>query len=219
MNLHRCYSTHPMAKSSTQSTTPQSSNARLSDLKRGDRLSETQYYEVLGVVPGLRPSIDVVNERGMRMNITGKIVEEGMYSASQFTTEVQVTKTELAELLGTAGDAILTVHFCKQLKEKDVVSEILTAATSLFGSKPIATALKDLGRTVRSSVKKGLKGEGRTLVGYRIGSEPLLGRTHMIDVEIENDTSKSYDPRMRLVDHRTLEWIILRGVKYIVKKR
>ena len=200
------------------STTPQrdSIKARTRDLRPGHRLSETQYYTVQDVT---RSYITVVNERGMGMKIGSNIVEEGMFSASQFDAEVRVTRTELCEILATAGDAILTVNFSKQLKEPAVVKEILTAAEELFGSKPIAAALKGLATTVKSAVKKGLKGESRTLVGYRMGSEPMLGRTYMIDVEIEADPSKAYDPRMRQVDHRTLEWIILRGVKYIVKKR
>lgn len=50
----------------------------------------------------------------------------------------------------------------------------------------------------------------RTLRGRLISAEPLLGRSHVEDLDESGN-------RMRQVDHRTIEWLIVDGVKYTVK--
>lgn len=54
-------------------------------------------------------------------------------------------------------------------------------------------------------------GTERVLRGRLIRPEPLLGRSMMEDLDL---TTKD---RMRLVDHRSLKWLVCDGVKYIVK--
>jgi hypothetical protein len=51
----------------------------------------------------------------------------------------------------------------------------------------------------------------RILVGRLSSSEPLLGRSYYEDLEC-GDTNK-----LRLVDHRTIQWVIVGGIKYVVK--
>jgi len=65
-------------------------------------------------------------------------------------------------------------------------------------------------------------GTERTLTGYVIGAEVVLGRTIAIDIEKpkklrKGKDGKDYDERQRLVDHRTLKWLIYKGVKYSVR--
>ncbi len=55
-------------------------------------------------------------------------------------------------------------------------------------------------------------GEYRTLRGRLVRPEPLLGRSHVEDLDIPADKS----PR-RLVDHREIIWLVLGNVKYAVK--
>lgn len=55
-------------------------------------------------------------------------------------------------------------------------------------------------------------GEERVLRGYFIGSEELLGRSKVIDLDLDPGAN-----RVRLVDHRTVRWLIVGGTKYIVK--
>ena len=83
-------------------------------IKDGDKLSETQYYTVEDVS---RSGIMVVNDRGMRFTISKDIVEEGIYSANQFSEEKKITKTEMAELFSHIGDTVFTVNFNKQIKD------------------------------------------------------------------------------------------------------
>lgn len=54
-------------------------------------------------------------------------------------------------------------------------------------------------------------GSERVLRGRVIAPEPLLGRSKCEDLEADPKN------RMRLVDHRTVKWIIVDGVKYTVK--
>lgn len=56
-------------------------------------------------------------------------------------------------------------------------------------------------------------GTERVLRGRLVRPEPLLGRSMVEDL----DEVKS--ERIRQVDHRTIHWLIIEGVKYVVKKR
>lgn len=53
-------------------------------------------------------------------------------------------------------------------------------------------------------------GKERVLRGKLVTPEPLLGRSMMEDFDLTGD-------RLRLVDHRTIKYIIVEGVKYSVK--
>jgi hypothetical protein len=54
-------------------------------------------------------------------------------------------------------------------------------------------------------------GAERTLRGRLVCPEPLLGRSMVEDLD---ETS---DHKLRQVDHRTINWLIVEGTKYIVK--
>jgi hypothetical protein len=57
-------------------------------------------------------------------------------------------------------------------------------------------------------------GEERILRGRLVKHEALLGRSMVEDLENPNPKD-----RVRLVDHRTLKWLVVDGVKYVVAKR
>jgi len=58
-----------------------------------------------------------------------------------------------------------------------------------------------------------LKSDGteRVLRGRLVKPEPLLGRSMVEDLDVKGDN------RLRQVDHRTIKWLIVDGVKYTVK--
>lgn len=58
-------------------------------------------------------------------------------------------------------------------------------------------------------------GELRKLRGRLLGAEPLLGRSHVEDLDLPMNKGK--EGRRRLVDHRTLQALIVDGVKYALK--
>ena len=54
-------------------------------------------------------------------------------------------------------------------------------------------------------------GEERTLRGRLVKPEPLLGRSMVEDLDLKSDH------RLRQVDHRTIKYLIVDGVKHTVK--
>jgi hypothetical protein len=54
-------------------------------------------------------------------------------------------------------------------------------------------------------------GQKRTMRGRLVSSEDVLGRSYVEDLDVKDDN------RLRQVDHRTLESLIVRGVKYVLK--
>ena len=54
-------------------------------------------------------------------------------------------------------------------------------------------------------------GQERVLRGRLLTPEPLLGRSMVEDLDV---TGKN---RLRLVDHRTIKYLVVQGVKYVVK--
>lgn len=185
----------------------------VSRLKVGDRLSETQYYEVLTIAPS--GTVEVKNERGFTFGIGYGIVEEGIFSADQFNEEVFLTRTELIKRFAECGDTVFTVNYHKQAEMKDINDAIESVNRGKI--LPIAE--------IKKLVKTAYKGEERTLTGYLISVETGFGRSLVIDLKA--DASKStpataekaaWDSRIRQVDHRSLNWLIQKNIKYTVKK-
>jgi len=79
------------------------------------------------------------------------------------------------------------------------------------------TAPKDVEKAFKATVKRALEGEERLMVGRHFGSLDVNSRLHFVDMQIAKDPSKDYDTRNRLVDPRTINYFICRGVKYQVK--
>lgn len=182
----------------------ESKKSNAQDIQAKTYLSETQYYEVTRV-SGNR--INVKNERGFEFGIASNIVEEGMYTADQYAEVVEVNRTQLIEIFSKVGDTIFTVNFNKQPKAKDIND----ALANINKGKIIANA------EIKKVVKEAYKGENRTLIGYLKHTETGFGRSSVIDLEQERGDNPDWDARTRQVDHRTLNWLISKNVKYIVK--
>lgn len=182
----------------------------ISQLRKGDFLSETQYYRVLEIE---KDYVYVENERGFKTHIAKNIIGEGMFTAHQYQEEREVTKTEMANIFTGIGDMIFTVNFNKQLREKEARVALLELYQHLEGEK---TSQKDYEKKIKKIVKSTFQGEQRTLIGYKIGLDQNLGRTLVVDLEIRKGNRQA-DQRIRLVDHRTINWLIYQNVRYIVK--
>lgn len=184
-------------------------NGRLtifSDLRKGQYLSEQQYYKIVSVDDA---TIDIVNERNLPFTIGKSIVEEGMHTANQVDETVEVTRTELVEIFSKVGDVIFTINFNKQ-PTADVINDAIESA-----NRGKILPIKDL----KKLVKDAYKGEERTLIGYLVSNETGFGRSMVIDLELERGNNPDWDARIRQVDHRTLNWLIFKRVKYVVKKK
>lgn len=169
-----------------------------SGLKVGDRLSRVSYMEVLSV--GSRSS-KVRNQEGMEWTIGNTIIENEAYTASQYSEEKEVSRTEMIEALESAGDSVFTVVFGKKVNQKDIVA-------SLQGLDEIPTKKTDLNKFAKTL----LAGTERRMVGYLASTEPKMGRSTVVDLEIPADKHQ-----LRLVDHRTVKELILQNVRYVLK--
>lgn len=54
-------------------------------------------------------------------------------------------------------------------------------------------------------------GEARTLRGYWVGIDDQMGRSYCVDLDVDEEH------KTRLVDHRTIQSLILNGTKYLLK--
>lgn len=179
---------------------------KFNELKKGSKLSETQYYSVEKIQGN---QVQLKNALGEDIVVDKGYVESCLISADQFESEEKLTRTELAALFLKSTNIALTVSFNKKVDKADVVKEIMDAYE---GSTP-----KTIKSAIEKALNKGLKGEERILVGYHTGVQDDFGRVSAIDMNIEKDASKAYNTQLRLVDPRELNYLILKGVKYSVK--
>jgi hypothetical protein len=180
--------------------------AKFKSLKVGDKLSESQYYTVVKISSD---RVQLKNDLDEDIVVGGSYVEKCLIAADQFTETKKVSKTEAAQIFLSSPSVAMTVNFNKQVKEADVVKELMEAYEG--------STVKTMEQAIKKSVKSALAGEERTMVGRHEGSVDEFGRIHFTDMEIEKTPGKDFDSRHRLVDPRTINWLIVRNVKYIVK--
>ncbi len=182
-------------------------NLDIDKIEVGDYLSQTQYYRVVKINP---ETVIVIDERGVQTDLDKDLIAAGMYSASQYDTEKTVNRTEINEILQQAGNNIFTVNFNKQVQEQDIKDKLLNAIKDKQGN-PLSYA--EIANKLANISKQLMKGEERTLIGYLLELNNLRGRSLVIDMEIPPEQN-----RIRQVDHRTINWLILKNIKYIVKQ-
>lgn len=173
--------------------------SNFSEIKVGDYLSETQYYQV---TKKTNETISVINERAFEFQISHNIVEEGILSASQFNDERIVIRSELVSILENAKDTVFTVNFHKLPNEKSLLEKLQDVRLADLGD---SVKLKKLAKSMNL-------GEERTLIGHLNHTEPKMGRSSVTDLEIPIGHHRN-----RLIDHRTLNWMIINNIKYRVR--
>ena len=124
------------------------------------------------------------------------ILETEMYSALAYDKEEKISRTELVEKLILAGECVFTVHFNKKVDEAHIQGIISGA-----GSKP---DLKKLSKEI-------VTGQECEMTCFLASADNHLGRSSIIDL------NSPHGRNFRQVDHRTINWLILKNVKYIVK--
>ena len=122
-----------------------------------------------------------------------------MNNASVFGSEEKICLTKVAKILEEANTACFTVSFHAKVDEKVVREKLqsLTAADLKNKAKVLEVA-KDI-----------MHGKETVIVGRLSKAMGKLGRSLIIDLPTQG---------YRLVDHRTLKWLIIKNVKYIVSK-
>ena len=180
------------------------------DLKTGECISETQYYKV---VKTSGDKVQLENDAGENIVVSRDYVESCLTSGSQFSNTKSINKTEAANLLLNNPNVVMTVNFNKQVKPAEVKKQM----HDLYPNKGTMKSESTYKKEVNAILKTALEGEERTMIGRHSGEINDLGRVQFVDMEVERKSDKGYDNRLRQVDPRSINYIILRGVKYNVK--
>jgi len=176
-------------------------------LKVGNVASETQFYVVSEILD--EDQIVLLTDTNEKIVVSKAYAEAHISSADEYNLEMGLTRTELAQLFISSPNVALTINFNKQVKEADVLKEIQNVYQT---STP-----KELDKKLKKVVKIALEGEERTMKGRHTGSVDSFGRVYFTDMEIAHDINDKHDARIRLVDPRTINHVICRGIKYVIK--
>lgn len=187
----------------------------LKDLKTGSILSESSFFIVKDVK---QDSVTVTDDYGNELIISKPYVEKILNSADSFSSEEKKTKTELAEMFVNSPRIAMTVAFFKQDKaktKKTYNAEIDAAVNKVQSAKvsEVEGLLRDL---ITNPILDYTPGELRVMKGRHYGEVDDLGRVHFVDMEIAK-SSVPTDSRLRQVDPRTIQYIILNNTKYTLK--
>lgn len=187
----------------------------LKDLKTGSILSENSFFVVKDIY---KDSVVVSDDYGNELTISKSYVEKILNSADSFTSEEKKTKTELAELFINSPRIAMTVAFYKQdkAKTKKAFNAEVDAAVSKVQSAKVSEVEGLLRDLITNPILDYTPGELRVMKGRHYGEVDDLGRVHFVDMEIAKG-SGSTDSRLRQVDPRTIQYIIVNNIKYTLK--
>ena len=170
-------------------------------LEVGDFFSCISYLKV-DEIDGNK--ITLKNHHGGSWYVSRDILSRDMWSAKHYDREVKCSMTELSTILDSVRDTIFTVKFRKKTDPKQVEDK-------LRGLK--VADLKKSGNLAKLS-KELSEGESCELVCHMADIENLMGRSCVRDLNVPTHWSNH-----RQVDHRTIEHIIFKNVKYSLGRK
>ena len=177
---------------------PKEGKFDIDKLAKGQHLSETVYYKIKEFNDNI---CEIENQDGRTFEVTTSIISE-MESADHYDKEIPMNMTSLAEFLVGLGDKGFTCSF-RKLPTIEAAEEQLEKLkySELKDPKKLAKLVDDV-----------LDGETCTLTGHLVKAENNLGRSLVVDL---NATTTS---KLRQIDHRTIQYIIVDNAKYFLKK-
>jgi hypothetical protein len=98
----------------------------------------------------------------------------------------------------------------KELIESSFSADQYQEEVKVNKTKAAEILVSSINRPIKVSFDK-QDGTERILRGRMIQPEPLLGRSMVEDLDIADGH------RLRQIDHRTINWLVVDGVKYVVK--
>lgn len=189
---------------------------KVEDLKSGAILSEISFFKVKEVKAS---SVIVSDEHGNDIEISHEYVEQVLISADYYVTEEKKTMTELAEIFISNPRIAMTVAFFKKDKEK--TKKAYEAEKKALIQKVQEARVSDvpilLDEMIENPLSRVIPGELRVMKGRHYGNVDELGRIQFVDMEQAKEPGKDYDSRLRQVDPRTIKYLIINKVKYILK--
>lgn len=173
-----------------KSNAEKSSHISFENIKKDDMLCSINYYKVLSK-DTVNKTVRLQNDNGLVLDVTENIPITEMYSADYYHSEVVLPRSLVVQHLLNARDIIFTVSFRKKVNPKDIIKHIDDT----------------------DDIDELLNGETRILTGILNYIDKATGRTFVTDLKIPPNKN-----RMRQVDNRTISWLIIKNVKYIVSK-
>jgi hypothetical protein len=147
--------------------------------------------------------VTVKNQLGGNWFISKDILERDMWSADHFDKEIKCNMTDLSEILESCSDTIFKVQFKTKIDPKSIEEQLTS----------IKAADVKKADTMKKVSKQILEGKTVEITGHLVESENMLGRSLVIDL------SAPCTSNIRSVDHRTIEHIIFKNVKYVLGKK
>lgn len=204
----------------------------LQNIKVEGVLSETSHYKIKEVSDIGVSCIHI--ESGDTVFIEEEYLKNYCQSADEYSEVVEVTRED--KLDGTPGirsifegihsPEVFTVVFKKQDKkktkkqvkeeqERQIQDAIALIEKAKSRKKSMAAAYAEALTFIQQNpVKDYIEGESRTLRGYKVQFQSRDGRYDCVDMDIEKTEKES---GVRPVNINTIESLIYKGVKYIVK--
>jgi len=189
---------------------------KIADLKSGSILSESSFYVVNQVTANEIVVTDDMGNSGIR--ISREYAEAILASADSFSKEEKKTKTELADILINSSRVAMTVCFVKADKEKPKRAFAAEKAAMIKKVQDAPTREVEglLSELIENPISRIIPGEIRVMKGRHYGTIDDLGRIHFIDMEVAKGSGE-HDARLRQIDPRTIQYIIVNNVRYTLK--
>jgi len=185
-------------------------------VSKGSILSETSFYVVKEVKSDV---VIVTDDFGHEITLGKKYVDQITVSADWYDSEEPKSMTELAEIFINSPRIAMSVSFITKSTEKSKKEFESEKASKIqeIQNASLSSASALLSDLIENPITKIIPGHLRVIKGRHYGKVDDLGRIHFIDMELGRDATKTYDTRSRQVDPRTLQWLIVNGVKYFLK--
>lgn len=166
----------------------------------GDWFSQINYYKVRELIDKENVKVSTTKNSKEEITMSRDILEYEMHSATISAKEEKKPRTEVVDLLMNAKQAVFTIKFNKKVDDAHV-KEILGGVKE---KKPNGKDLKRLA----AELVVGKESEMTCCLG---SSDGFLGRSTVLDLNAPPGMN------FRQVDHRTIQWLVLKNVKYTVK--
>ena len=172
------------------------------NLEVNNWFSSISYYKIKEIVDKDTVMVCNCQEPSKVLSMSRDILLKEMYSAQIHEKTEKISRSNLVELMMNAKETVMTIEFRRKVQEDWIRSQLkskITKQSDLENAKFTSTLAKEL-----------VSGESMSMTCFITKSENKLGRSCVIDL------SKKPGFNYRLVDHRTVDSVILKNVKYVV---
>jgi len=177
--------------------------------KVGEYFSRISYGKVVKI--NYDGTYQLENEENFSWAISPAVFDAECITASEVTKEEVKSRTDIINLIKENQRVVMTVNFNKQMKKDEAIAKMDKFITDGLYDKSVrdkSGKWTNRKQAISDLVDELVTGENRTLIGRHNGAEDEHGRMRFFDMEVKQP---------RLVDPRTINWVTIAGVMYIVK--